>query len=285
MAKFSEVFKESEVGIVRSGESIGSLDQILFRLAKQTSRMHALYLKMRGAMIYPITVLVALMIAGLIVVIMVIPRLNEFFEQGGYDMPFLTRMVLDVGQFFIQFFWLIVIALVFLAMLASFYVNTDEGRRNVDRWLLRVPVLHHLIRKYNISRLIQNFSMLVESGVPIHEGITITAGAIHHTLYKDFMVDLRKRIEQGERISESMDAAPFLFPETVVAMMSVGERTGQLGLISDKLASHYEQEVEHALDNLSTVLEPVIIIFVGLAVGIFALALLGPIFSLSSLVV
>lgn len=284
MARFPEVFKESEIGIVRSGEAIGNLDQILFRLAKQSSRMHGLYTKMRGAMVYPATVLVALLISGAIVITIVIPRLNEFFVQGGFEMPFLTRAILYGGQFFIQFFWLIAIFTVLLILIVSFYINTEEGRMKFDRWSLQIPLIHQLVRKYNIARLVQIFSLLVESGVPIHEAITISAGAIENRLYKDFMFDLRKRIEEGQRISESMAEAPFLFPETVVAMISVGERTGQLGIISDKLAEHYEEEVEHSLENLTTIMEPVIIVFVGIAVAIFALALLGPIFSLSSLV-
>jgi type II secretory pathway component PulF len=124
----------------------------------------------------------------------------------------------------------------------------------------------------------------VEAGVPIHDAIRIASEAMNNRLYKDFLVTLRQSVERGEKIAENLQGVPFLFPETVTAMISVGENTGQLGLISEKLAVHYEREVEHSLENFTTILEPIVIVIVGIAVGVLALALLGPIFSLSTLV-
>ena len=122
------------------------------------------------------------------------------------------------------------------------------------------------------------------SRVPIHEAIRIATGAMNNALYKEFLNSLRQSVERGEKIAENLALAPFLFPETVVAMVSVGESSGQLGKIAEKLAVHYEQEVEHSLENFTTLLEPIVIVIVGVAVGVLALALLGPIFSLSTLV-
>lgn len=284
MAKFPEVFKESEIGIVRSGEAIGNLAQLLFRLAYQTERSHSLFLKVRGALVYPSTVLIALFISGGIVVTTVIPRLNDFFAQADFTMPFLTRAVLTGGEFLINFSWLLLIAAVFLILLGSFYVNTERGRYRLDRMLLTAPWVNQVVRKVNVAKFVQLLSLLVEAGVPINEAIRISGGAMNNRLYKDFLVGLRQGVERGEKIASHLEAAPFLFPETVVAMISVGENTGQLALISDKLAVHYEREVEHALDNFTTLLEPLVTVIVGLAVAVLALALLGPIFSLSSLV-
>lgn len=284
MAKFPDVFKESEVGIVRSGEAIGNLSVLLFKLARQTERTHALLLKVRGALIYPITVLIALLISGAIVVTVVIPRIEEFFTQANFDMPFLTELVLKSGTFFIQFSWLILVILVLLILVISFYAGTEAGRRKVDVWALSMGFMGDVIRKLNVSRFVQVLSLLVEAGVPIHEAIRIATGAMNNSLYKDFLSQLRQAVERGEKIAVNLEKAPFLFPETVVAMISVGEGSGQLGMISEKLAAHYEQEVEHSLENFTTILEPIVIVIVGLAVGILALALLGPIFSLSTLV-
>lgn len=284
MTKFPDVFKSSEVGVIRSGEAIGNLGSLLFRLAEQTQRAHELFLKVRGAMIYPITVMIALFISGGIVVTVVIPKLDEFFTQSNYEMPLLTLIVLKVGRFFVEFSWLVLIALILVGLVLSFYSSTENGRRRMDGWILYIPWVKDVIRKYNVAQFVQLMSLLVDSGVPIHEAIAITSGAMSNTLYKDFMRILKYDVERGNKIADSLAKAPFLFPETVVAMIAVGENTGQLGLISDKLAKHYEREVQHSLDNFTTILEPVVIVIVGVAVGILAIALLAPIFSLSTLV-
>lgn len=284
MTKFPDVFKESEIGVIRSGEAIGNLAKLLFKLAEQTERTHNLMLKARGALIYPITVLIALVISGAIVVTVVIPRINEFFTQSEVEMPLLTQIVLRSGTFFIQFIWLFLIAALFLVLLGTFYVNTAGGKRRFDTHVLGIVFAGEVVRKMHVAKFIQLLSLLVEAGVPIHEAIRIAGGAMGNTLYKEFIVTLRHGVERGEKIADNLAKAPYLFPETVTAMVSVGENSGQLGMISEKLAAHYEVEVEHALENFTTLLEPVVIVLVGLAVGVLALALLGPIFSLSTLV-
>lgn len=284
MTKFPDVFKQSEIGVIRSGEAIGNLGKLLFRLADQTQRSHELYLKVRGAMIYPITVLVALLISGAIVVTVVIPQLRDFFEQSAFEMPWLTKFVLEFGSIMIRFSWAILILIVAASLLFSFYVSTEKGRRVFDEKTLSTPWVEDIVRKLNVARFVQLLSLLVEAGVPIHDAIQIASEAMSNRLYKDFLVTLKQSVERGEKIAQNLSKAPFLFPETVASMVSVGENTGQLGLISEKLALHYEREVEHSLENFTTILEPVVIVIVGVAVGILALALLGPIFSLSTLV-
>jgi type IV pilus assembly protein PilC len=284
MLKFPDVFQDSEVGVVRSGEAIGNLEKLLFKLAEQTERLHALYLKGRAAFVYPLTVVIMLLASGAIVVTTVIPRLSEYFEAANFEMPLLTQIVLGAGKFVVGFSWLIMIALVFVSLLVSFYVGTEKGRRQFDTQLLSVIWINDVIRKMNVAKFVQILSLLVEAGVPIHEAIKISGEAMGNTLYKDFLKDLKAAVERGEKIADNLRLAPFLFPDTVTAMVAVGENTGQLGLIAEKLAVHYEREVEHSLTNFTTLLEPLVIVIVGIAVGILALALLGPIFSLSTIV-
>lgn len=284
MSKFPDLFKESEMGVIRSGEAVGNLPQLLFKLSDQTARAHALLLKVRGALIYPVTVLFALLVSGAIVVSVVIPRLSQFFEQANVTMPFATRFILSAGQWLLQFPWLIlsVLAVIFLTITLS--LGTDSGKRRWDAFSMRLPFAGDVIRKLNVARFVQMFSILIEAGVPVNEAIRIAGGALQNSLYKDFIVFLRQEVEQGKKLAPVLEEAPFLFPETVSAMVSVGESTGQLGKIADKLAAHYENEVQNTLTDMTALLEPLVIIFVGVAVGIFALALLGPIFSLSTLV-
>ncbi len=284
MTKFPDVFPESEVGVIRSGESIGNLSMLLFKLADQTQRAHNLYLKVRGALMYPSTVLIALFVSGAIVVRVVIPKIEQFFTQANFEMPFLTQVVLQTGRFMVNFSWLILLVVVFLALLISFYINTSSGRERWDTFLLTFPGVSDVIRKLSVARFVQLLSLLVEAGVPIHECIRIAGGAVNNRLYRNFLEDLRSHVERGEKIADQLATAPFLFPDTVVAMISVGEGSGQLASISQKVASHYEEEVQRSLETFTALLEPVVIVFVGVAVGILAMALLGPIFSLSSLV-
>jgi type IV pilus assembly protein PilC len=284
MTKFPDVFKESEVGVIRSGESIGNLGKLLFKLAEQTRKSHSLMMKVRGALIYPSTVLIALFISGAIVVQVVIPQIDQFFKQAKFEMPFMTQLVLNVGRFMVNFSWLLLALIVFASLLISFYISMESGRRRLDTFLLSAPFVNDVVRKVNVARFVQILSLLVESGVAIHEAIHIASGAMNNRLYQDFLVQLKYQVERGEKIADNLAKAPFLFPETVVAMISVGENSGQLANISQKLASHYEDEVEHSLENFTTLLEPLVIAVVGVAVGVLAIALLGPIFSLSSLV-
>lgn len=284
MTKFPDIFKESEVGIVKSGETIGNMADLLFKLAGQTERTNNLIMKVRGALIYPITVLVALMISGAIVVTTVIPKIRDFFLQANADVPPLTDFVLNIGTFLINFSWFILIAILIVVLSFSFYVNTESGRRKFDRFLLSAVWISDVIRKLNVATFVQMLSILVGAGVAIHEAIRIASESMNNSLYKDFLIGLKQDVERGERIAENLAEAPFLFPETVTAMISVGETTGSLSSIASKLAKHYEREVEQSLENFTTILEPIVIVFVGLMVAVMALALLGPIFSLSSLV-
>ncbi len=284
MTKFPEIFKESEVGVVKSGETIGSLGDLLFKLAYQTERSHNLLMKVRGALVYPITVLLALMVSGAIVITTVIPKLREFFVNLNSDLPPLTYFVLNFGNFVYSFFWLILALIIFVILSGSFYLSTENGKRKFDITVLSIYKLGDVVRKVNVANFVQLLAILVTAGVSINEAIRITGGAMNNRLYREFLDELRLHVEKGEKIADKLAEAPFLFPETVISMVSVGENTGALGSIAEKLAKHYEREVEQALENFTTILEPIVIVFVGLAVAVLALALLGPIFALSSVV-
>lgn len=284
MNKFPDVFKESEVGVVKSGEAIGNLGDLLFKLASQTERSHELLMKVRGALIYPITVLIALMISGAIVVTTVIPKLKEFFGKMDADLPPLTDFVLNIGGFLFTFFWFFVAVFALFVLVFSFWISTEGGKRKFDEITLNIKWVNDVVRKVNVARFVQLLSILVAAGVPIHEAIKISGGAMTNQVYKDYLQNLRYKVERGEKIGENLAANEFLFPETVSSMITVGESSGSLSAISEKLAKHYEREVSQSLENFTTLLEPIVIVFVGLAVAVLALALLGPIFSLSTVV-
>ncbi|MFA6528428.1 MAG: type II secretion system F family protein [Candidatus Gracilibacteria bacterium] len=284
MSKFPSIFDDAEIGVVKSGESIGNMSQLLFKLAKQLESSYRLYLKVKGAMIYPITVLIALVFAMWIVLTFVIPKLEDFFTQSDVSLPWITLFVLKLSGFVSNYWWLLLIILLFLFAAWSFYVSTKFGRIRWDRFKLNMPVFGDLIRKSILSRVLRILSVLINAGLPINKTLEILGDASGNALYKMKLYDIKDDVENGEKISDSMATSPFLFPETVTQMIQIGEQSASLGKSADKVADHYETEVEHAVKNMTTILEPVVIIVVGLAVAVIALAILGPIFSLSDIV-
>ncbi|HAU40294.1 MAG: type II secretion system protein, type IV pilus assembly protein PilC [Candidatus Peregrinibacteria bacterium GW2011_GWF2_43_17] len=284
MSKFPDVFDDADVGVVKSGEAVGNLNQVLFKLSKQQESLYALYLTVKGALVYPITVLAALVVALWIVMTFVIPKLSEFFTESGVSLPWITLAVLAVSDFVANYWWVLIIVFLLLFSMWSFYVNTKFGRLRWDRFKLNMPICGELIRKATLSKLLRMLSVLTHSGLAINKTLGILSDASGNQLYKIKLNDVRKAVERGEKISESLADTPFLFPETVTQMLQIGEQSASLSKTAEKVADHYEMEVEHAVKNMTTAMEPVIIVLVGVAVAVVALSILGPIFSLSDIV-
>ncbi|MFA6435619.1 MAG: type II secretion system F family protein [Candidatus Gracilibacteria bacterium] len=284
MAKFPMVFDDSELGVVKSGEAIGRVDQMLARLSSQVESAYEVRLKVRGALTYPAVVMVVLVLATLVVMTMVVPRLQDFFVESNVKLPLLTEVVIDVSSFFINYFWALAIGLFLLGVLGSVYANTESGRLKVDYWILKIPFVGDLIQKSLIAKFVRMLGVLSSSGLPINKALAILGDSMGNTLYEWKVREVVRAVERGEKISETLATTPFLFPETVTSMLSIGENSATLDQASSKLADHYEREIEHSIKNMTTILEPLVIVLVGGAVAVLALAILGPVFSLSELV-
>lgn len=284
MAKFPTVFDESELGVVRSGEAIGRLDMMLERLSDQLDRAYTIHLKLRSAFMYPVVVMVILVLATLIVMTWVIPRLEVFFTQSGVTLPWVTRIVLGLSEFTVSYWWLLIVLGLVGFFTFSLYVNTDEGRLKLDYWKLKLPFTGELMSKGLLSKFVRLLGILVASGLPINKVLGILQHSMNNTLYEMKIGEVIQHVERGEKISENLATTPFLFPSTVTQMLAIGESSATLDKACEKLSTHYEREIEHTIKNMMTVLEPFIIVLVGVAVGVLALAILGPVFSLSELV-
>lgn len=284
MAKFPNVFDETEIGVIRSGEAIGRLDEMLARLSAQVERMYEVHLKVRGALTYPVVVMVILLTAVFVVMGFVIPKLEDFFDQGGVKLPWLTNTLIIVSRFTMDHFLLLTLALFFAVMIAGVYANTGSGRLRVDYWKLKVPFMGDLIQKGYLSRFVRMLGVLASSGLPVHRALDILSDSMGNVLYRMKLKEVVADVERGSKISASLASTPFLFPETVTQMLSIGENSATLDQAAEKLADHYDQEIEHSVKNMTTLLEPLVIVFVGVAVGVLAFAILGPVFSLSELV-
>ena len=284
MENFPEIFEDSEIGIVKSGESVGHLDRMLFKLSDQLERSYGMKLKLRSALVYPVTVIIALIISGGVIVLFVLPKLLTFFAESGTDLPFLTRSLLAISNF-ISSYWIVVLLGCIGALIAfNAYRSSVYGRFKLDYLKLKFPVVGELYRHSEIVRFISLLGILIDSGLPITKSLKILSESMKNSLYAEKIADVQVAVERGETISASIEDVPLLFPSTVVQMMAIGEKSATLASVCEKISSQYEKELDHSIKNLMTVLEPLVILLVGILVAVMAYAILGPIFQLSQFV-
>lgn len=282
--RFPDVFNEAERGVIRSAESVGHLDMLLGKLAETLERRYELENQLTAALIYPITVVVALVIGIVIIMTSVVPRMRMIFEEGNVALPFATRMLLIGSSFLQSYGWVLLILIIFGIGAFHVYTNSEEGKFSWDFKKLTIPYLGAILRKVYVVRFVENLSVLVESGMPILQALSLTAEGIGNELYRLGTYEVRAQVQEGNRLSVSMNAAPFLFPETVTNILAVGEVTATLGESSRKIGAHFEREIQHTLKRMTTMLGPVLILVIGLFVAFFALAALSPVFSLATAV-
>lgn len=287
MARFPDVFGEMEIGVVRSGEAAGNLDKMLFRLSDQLDKSHELQTKLITASVYPIVVLLVLVLVAVGMLVWIIPSLVDLLREGGLqdqDFPFATRFLIGLSNAFANYWWAIAFVVVIAFMAFRVYAQSDNGRFKWDLFKLKLPVIGQLRRRVLVLRFISMLGILIESGLPVIQSLKIIATSLNSELYRLKTWEIIAKVQKGEKISTGLAEAPFLFPETVTQMLGVGEQSASIGLISEKIASHYDREIDNALKRLTSLFEPIMIVFVGATVAILALAILTPIFQLSSLV-
>lgn len=284
MKYFPDVFSETELGVVKSGETIGRLDIMLSRLSSKLTQEYELKLKVKTALMYPVTVLVALVVATIVVMMLVMPTLQTLFAESGVSLPLLTRWLIAGSGFVGNFWWVFVILVVLLYLGYLSYRDTPEGKFRLHAWKLTFPVFGQLLKKIYVTRFVSVLGLLVEAGVPMNTALTTTAEALGNDLYRRKLVGTAARVTQGEKLSACLSEAPFLFPETVIQMLRVGEHTASIDKATAKIAQHYDREIDHTIRRITALFEPIMIVVVGLAVGLLAISILGPIFSLSEVI-
>lgn len=287
MARFPDVFGDMETGVVRSGEAAGNLDRMLFRLSDQLDKSHDLQVKLITASVYPLVVLFTLLVVASGMLIWVIPSLTGLLVEGGLsesEFPPATKVLLSISFVLQNYWWALISGSVIAYLLFKIYKQSDNGRYKWDLFRLRIPVIGTLLRKVLVLRFVSMMGILFEAGLPVIQALQIIATSLNSELYRLKTWEVIAKVQQGQKISESLAEAPFLFPETVSQMIGVAEKTASVGLISEKIALHYDREIDNALKRLTSLFEPLMIILVGITVALLALAILTPIFQLSSLV-
>ena len=283
LARHPAVFTDLYVNMVEAGEAGGVLDVILARLASYLEKMDSLKRKIKSAMMYPTVVLVVTIAATAFMLVFIIPTFAKMYSDFGGELPAPTRIVMALSSFLRTKWWLLggMLAGAFVGF--KKYYSTQDGKATVDRMLLRVPVLGDVLLKASIARFTRTLGTLVSSGVPILEGLDITAKAAGNTMVKNAVIKTRASISSGQTIAGPLRESE-VFPPMVVQMISVGEETGALDEMLSKVADFYDDEVDSAVDAMTSVIEPIMIVMMGGVVGGMVVAMYLPIFKLVSVI-
>ena len=281
LKKHPKAFNDLYTNMVVAGEEAGTLDIILNRLATFIEKAEALRRKVKSALMYPMIVtFVAVVVVGILMVF-VIPTFEKMFREAGQQLPGLTQLVVDTSKF-VRSHILIVIGFIIVLIIAIRYIRkTDKGKKAIDGFLLKLPIFGILLRKVAVARFTRTLSTLMQSGVPILDGLQLVAKTSGNKVIEDAVMEARENISSGENIAEPL-ARSKVFPPMVTRMISVGENTGALDQMLNKIADFYEDEVDTAVAGLTSMLEPLMIVFLGGVVGTIVIAMYLPIFNMAN---
>jgi type IV pilus assembly protein PilC len=281
--QYPQYFNELYVNLISAGERSGSLDKILKRLGVYLERTETLHGKIKKAMIYPAAIVTVALLASSIMLILVVPKFAAMFKSFGATLPLFTRIVLSISNFMQHYWWLILIAIGASIYAFKYMMRTSPiFQRRVDQLVLRLFVIGPIIKKGIIARFTRTLSTTLDAGMPITEALRSMTGIMGNTIYGEAIKKISDDVTSGHQLNVSMSSTG-LFPNMVIQMISVGEVSGNLGEMLTKIAEYYEEEVNNIVDNLSSLLEPLIMLVLGVVVGSLVIAMYLPIFKLGSL--
>ncbi len=280
LARYPKIFSEFCVNLIKSGEVSGQLQESLTYLADHLEKEYSIISRVRRAMMYPAFIFITFAIVGILVMVMVMPGLASILEEAGQELPLPTRVLITVSEFIRSRGWLLLIALIILSIVFWRYLNTEMGRGQWDRLKLKLPILGNIFQKTCLARLADSLNALIKGGVSIIQSLTVAGRVIGNTVYRDIIFQTRDEVKVGKSISSSLERYEE-FPPLFCQMIKTGERTGKLDTILEKLSIFYNREVENIVENLSQLIEPILIVCLGIAVSILVFAVYMPIYNLA----
>jgi len=281
LSKYSRVFSNFFISLVKSGETSGKLDEILNYLADEQEKDYELMSRIKGMMTYPIFVFSGLIIVGVIMMVWVVPKLIAIIEESGAELPITTRMLIASSDFMVKFWWLLIILVVVSIVSFRLSLRNESVKFKWDLFKLRLPIFGELIQKVTITRFTRSMHTLITASVPITRSLEIVSEVVGNSVYTKMIKDTIKEVEEGNSISIIFEQSKDV-PPLVSQTMRVGERAGKLDEVLEKLASFYGRQVTITVENLMTLIEPVILVIMGLAVGVLVSAIILPIYGMAS---
>ena len=274
------IFSELFCNMIETGEETGNLEEVLENLARQMERTYELKSRIKGAMIYPAVIIVAMIGIGVLMLVMVVPQLAQTFEELGIELPFTTRLVLFAADIMIKFWFLFAAISLILFFLIRRSLKAKGKSKIIDKLLLKIPIVSLIIRKTNIAYTARTLSALISSGVPIVRSLEIVSTTLDNFYFKEAMISSANEVKKGIKLSEALKSFSDVYPISFSEMIAIGEETGETSNILEKIADFSESEVENLTRNLSSVIEPAIMIVVGTAIGFFAVSMIQPMYSM-----
>lgn len=279
-AKHTNIFSKLYVSMIHSAEMAGVLGEILDRLSIFLENEVEIRAKIKSAMIYPIAVLCFAVVLVGVMMVVVLPTFKGIFTDMNVPMPATTKALFAVSGFMVKFWYILIGSIVGACLGVKYYGKTDAGRRNLDLFKLKFPVIGELVQKMSISRFARTFSTLIGSGVPIMRALEVVSDTSGNVIIEEAINNARINVREGQKISAPL-AASGMFPEMVTQMIDIGEESGKLGDMLTRVADFYDKEVDHSVKALTSLIEPALIIIMGSLVGFIAISILSPIFTLA----
>jgi len=277
-----KIFGQLFISMIESGEISGKLEDVLKRLYIQFKKNHELVSKVKGALTYPAVILVAMTGIGIFMMIAVVPKITAMFKDFNAELPLVTKILIKFSDSLVTYGLLYLIGLVIFIVILVQAIKTKRGKYIFHGLLLKLPIFAPIIKKINLARFARTISSLLKTDIMIIKSFQITASVLGNVYYRDALNEMSNKIKKGGTINEVISNYPKLFPPVVTQMIAVGEETGELDFILEELAEFYEGEIDQIMNNLPAIIEPILILLLGLVVGGMAVAVIMPMYSLTS---
>jgi type IV pilus assembly protein PilC len=281
LARHPDVFNNFYISMVHAGEESGKLREVLEYLANYLERNYELIQKTKKALTYPVFVIFTFIVVMLVMSIFVLPKLAELLTQQGQTLPTYTQFIVDFSHFILSYWWMIVPAIVLLGYYFVTYIKTPNGAAYFDNFKLRIPAINQLYKKLYLSRMADNIETMLASGVPIVQALQITSEVVDNYVFRKMIERVESKVRQGKLLSVAFSEEP-LIPTVMVQMTRIGEETGELGYMLKNLSQFYKRELEQTIESTLALLEPVMIVVMGLGVGVLVSSVLMPMYNLTT---
>jgi type IV pilus assembly protein PilC len=281
LAKYPKVFSPFYINLIKSGEVSGNLENTLNHLADHLEKQYYLASRLRSAMIYPSFVLFGFIVVAVLMLTMVIPNLTGILEESGQELPIVTRTIIGLSGFLRAWGWFLLLALIGLLVFLWRFARTADGRHFIDRLKLKLPIFGNVFKKIYMARFSENFSTLIKGGLPILQALQISGEVVGNVVFSDIIFRAKEEVRIGNTISAVFEKNKEEIPPMVTQMIFTGEKTGQLDMVLKKISTFYSQEVDAVVNNLSALVEPILIVFLGIGVAILLVAILMPIYNIA----
>jgi len=283
LSKHSKIFSTFYVAMVKSGEISGTLSESLEYLANHLEREYHLTSKIRGAMIYPVLALIVVFFVLVLMIFFVVPSLTEVLIGTGQELPTVTKIVVSSAAFLKKWFWTLILGIIILIFAVFRYSRTKKGKKFFDKISLKMPIIGPFLKMVYLARFAENLSTLISGGLPITSGLQTVGEIVGNSSYQEVVFKAKDRVKKGEPISSILSQSPEIFPPVFIQMVLVGEKTGTLDSSLMNIVNFYKEEIDRTIDSLLSILEPALIIILGIIVAGLALSILTPIYQMISL--